>query len=92
MQHPPHQLHPPHDPNSQDPKTESLPQDLFRDYSDLKLFGPDGLLSSELAEASVAEVSGEVAALQSRLHCNEESGRIRTVDDAVIVRECEIDR
>ena len=76
----------------------------FHCHSDHVLFRRGGQLSNDVAEApvpraqcrglsaeaSVAEVSDEVAALQPRLHCDEESGRIRTVDDAVIVREREV--
>ena len=76
------------------------PTSSFHCPWDRELFRRGGLLSSDVAEVavaevavagvSVAEIGGEVAALQPRLHCDEESGRIRTVDDAVIVREREV--
>ena len=71
------------------------PTSSFHCHWNRELFRRGGLLSSDVAEVAVAEVSvaeigGEVAALQPRLHCDEESGRIRTVDDAVIVRESEV--
>lgn len=67
----------------------------FHCHRDRELFRRGGLLSSDVAEVAVAEVSvaeigSEVAALQPRLHCDEESGRVRTVDGAVIVREREV--
>ena len=71
------------------------PTRSFHCHWNRELFRRGGLLSSDVAEVAVAEVSeaeigSEVAALQPRLHCDEESGRIRTVDDAVIVREREV--
>ena len=57
-----------------------------------RAFDHSGLLFGSTHHASVAEVTGEVAALQPRLHCDKEACSIGPVDDAVIVRKREKDR